>query len=68
MFIYSDGLNEAENKERQQFGNERMLDLLRNTKIENARQAIELLVDRVKQYRDGAEANDDLTMMVVYLK
>lgn len=68
LFIYSDGLNEAENKERQQFGNERMLDLLRNTKIENARQAIELLVDRVKQYRDGAEANDDLTMMVVYLK
>jgi sigma-B regulation protein RsbU (phosphoserine phosphatase) len=68
MCIYSDGLNEAENKERQQFGNERMLDLLRNTKIENARQAIELLVDRVKQYRDGAEANDDLTMMVVYIK
>ena len=68
LLIYTDGLNEAENNERQLLGNERMLDILRHTKAENTRQLIDSLTAEVERHRDGAEPNDDLTMMAIYLK
>ena len=63
LFIYTDGLNEAENPRQEQFGNGRMLDILRQTHFDNSRQVIETLTAAVEQFRDGAEPNDDLTMM-----
>jgi sigma-B regulation protein RsbU (phosphoserine phosphatase) len=63
LFIYTDGLNEAENRQYEQFGEERLLDILRNTHFETARQVIETLAAEVELHRDGADPNDDLTMM-----
>lgn len=63
IFIYTDGLNEAENPKQEQFGDDRLLDTLKNTKFENARQAVETLKADVEAFRDGAEPNDDLTML-----
>ena len=68
LLIYTDGLNEAENNERQLLGNERMLDILRKSKAENARELIESLAAEVERHREGAEPSDDLTMMAIYLK
>ena len=68
LLIYTDGLNEAENNERQLLGNERMLDILRKSKAGNARELIESLAAEVEQHREGAEPSDDLTMMAIYLK
>lgn len=65
LFIYSDGLNEAENKNKEQFGDERMLDILRHTDFKSARQVVETLKKEVEHHRDGAEANDDLTIMCI---
>jgi len=63
LFIYTDGLNEAENREHEQFGDERLLDILRNTHFDSAKQIIETLAAEVEKHRDGADPNDDLTMM-----
>ncbi len=63
LFIYTDGLNEAENREHEQFGDERLLDILRNTHFNSAKQVIETLAAEVEKHRDGADPNDDLTMM-----
>ena len=63
LFIYTDGLNEAENREHEQFGDERLVDILRNTHFDSARQVIETLAAEVEKHRDGADPNDDLTMM-----
>jgi sigma-B regulation protein RsbU (phosphoserine phosphatase) len=65
LFIYTDGLNEAENPQQEQFGEDRLLDLLRQTKFASAQQVIETMADAVGLYRDGAEPNDDLTMMCI---
>ena len=65
LFIYTDGLNEAENPQQEQFGDKRLLDALRRTNFENALQVIESLKQEVETYRNGAEPNDDLTMMCV---
>ena len=63
LFIYTDGLNEAENKENDQFGDDHLLDILRNTHFDSARQVIETLAAEVEHHRGGADPNDDLTMM-----
>ena len=63
LFIYTDGLNEAENRQQQQFGDERLLDILRDTHFDSAQQVVEALQSEVETHRNGAEPNDDLTMM-----
>ena len=63
LFIYTDGLNEAENREFAQFGDDHLIDILRNTHFDTARQVVETLAAKVEEHRDGADPNDDLTMM-----
>ena len=65
LFIYTDGLNEAENRQQEQFGEDRLVDILRHTHFDTAQQVIETLKAEVEQHRDGAEPNDDLTMMCI---
>ena len=69
FFVYTDGLNEAENRQFEQFSDERLLDILEKTPFESCQQTVELLRDKVERHRDGAEPNDDLTMLCVrYIK
>ena len=65
FFVYSDGLNEAENRQLEQFSDERLLKILQNTTFGSSRQTIEMLEAAVEKHRDGAEPNDDLTMLCV---
>ena len=65
LFVYTDGLNEAENRQQEQFSDERLLDILAATPFESSKQTIELLASEVEKHRDGAEPNDDLTMLCV---
>ena len=68
FFVYSDGLNEAENREQEQFSDERLVELLKTTTFESAQQTIEMLKAEVEKHRDGAEPNDDLTMLCLKVK
>ena len=67
FFLYTDGLNEAEDPEKQQFGEQRMLDILRQTSYDSARQVIDALTKEVEHHRNGAEPNDDLTMFCIHV-
>ena len=68
LFIYSDGLNEAEDGELQQFGNDRLKEILTSRPFENAKDLIETLREAVEEHRKGADPNDDLTMMCLEIK
>lgn len=65
LFIYSDGLNEAENRQQEQFSDERLITLLGEVPFVSSQQTIEMLHTAVEDHRDGAEPNDDLTMLCV---
>ena len=68
LFVYSDGLTEAEDLQQNQFGEKHLLDLLQNTRFDSAQQVIETLKAEVEVHRNGAEPNDDLTMMCLMVK
>jgi serine phosphatase RsbU (regulator of sigma subunit) len=65
LFIYTDGLNEAENAAHEQFGNEAMLEELGRKAFTDSRSLIEQMGDAVARHVNGAEASDDLTMICV---
>ena len=65
LFVYTDGLNEAENRQQEQFSDERLLELMEQVPFESCQQTIEMLREEVEKHRDGAEPNDDLTMICV---
>jgi serine phosphatase RsbU (regulator of sigma subunit) len=68
LFIYTDGLNEAENRQQEQFSDERLLEILNDRPFESSQQTIQVLKEEVEKHRDGAEPNDDLTMMCMMIK
>ena len=63
LFVYTDGLNEAENPFQEQFGEDRLTSALRSHPEGTSRQLIEYLFAQVALFRQGAEPNDDLTML-----
>lgn len=72
IFLYTDGLTEAMNINRQEFGEERMIETIRNIVKKHADVApdnlLEGMTDEIKQFVDKAEQSDDLTMLAIKIK
>ena len=62
LFLYTDGLTEAENTAHALFGEERMMAELNDM---SPRQLVEHMRACVETFRGGAEQSDDLTMMAI---
>ncbi len=65
LLLYTDGLNEAENRQQEQYGEDRIIQLLTQHSSSNCHDIIEALKSDTDLFRDGAEQNDDLTMLAV---
>lgn len=68
IFLYTDGLTEAENIDHGQFGEERVLDIARKMCAEgpvSPQQLIKQMVKAVHNFVGEAEQSDDLTMMTI---
>lgn len=67
LFLYTDGLTEAENTEHEQFGEQRMKDGLSDIgdRLAGPREIVAEMKRRVETFVDGAEQSDDLTMLCV---
>ena len=65
LLIYSDGLNEAENYQQEQFGDDRLLQIMKDNDFKDAKHVINYLCDAVEKHRNGAAPNDDLTVMML---
>ncbi len=63
ILLYTDGLNEAENRRQEQYGEDRILQLMTSHASQSTRDMIEALKADTDLFRDGAEQNDDLTML-----
>jgi serine phosphatase RsbU (regulator of sigma subunit) len=68
LLIYSDGLTEAEDADKLQFGDEHLLQLMEQFDYEGAEQTIRMLNTEVENHVKGAEQSDDLTMLCLRIK
>ena len=68
LFLYTDGLTEAKNLERQQFGLPRVMAMLADCPPD-APQLVEQMKQAVQTFCRGAEQSDDLTLLAIrYMK
>jgi len=68
FLLYTDGLNEAENAEKELLGNDRMIELMQDAQDMDARHVVDMLKPAVEEHRAGADPNDDLTLLCLTIK
>ena len=67
LFVYTDGISEAENRNKEQFGDERLKALLQQD-LGDARQTSETIHKAVEEFVGEAEPSDDLTKLCIKMK
>ena len=66
LILHTDGLNESINDQREEFGYDRIIEVLNNTKPEQ--DYIEQLNNALKEFTTGNEQFDDVTIVSISLK
>ena len=66
LFLYTDGVTEAENKDKELYGDEHLLKALSVDSSSDVRSTVEKIVDSVANHVQEAEASDDLTILVIH--
>ena len=67
IFLYTDGLNEAENTDHQQFGLDRVVNMAKKAG-HNPQELITAMSSAVQEFVGDAEQSDDLTMFAIQKK
>jgi serine phosphatase RsbU (regulator of sigma subunit) len=68
LFLYTDGLSEAENLSQEQFGDDRLIRLFQTRPYDNARQTVDMVKTAVTAFVGEAEPSDDLTMLCIKIQ
>ena len=64
LFLYTDGVTEAQTKENEFFGEDRLLKIL-NEKEMSLPKTLEQVYQKIQKFSSGVAQSDDITMMVV---
>jgi len=66
IFLYTDGVTEAVNKDEKLFSDERLLEVINKVaKLSSQRDTLNYIKEEVDLFADGAEQADDITMLTV---
>lgn len=68
VFMFTDGVTEAENKDKQFYGDKRVFSALKYTFMKSnqtAKELINTMVESVDAHVNGAEQSDDITMLMI---
>ena len=68
LVMFTDGVTEARNQAREEFGTERLNYMLKGLANTNCRQMVETVKAGLATFVDGAEQHDDITMLVIKRK
>lgn len=68
LLIYTDGINEAMNQHREQFGDPRLEKAFAETaEIQSAKEALESILSKVHKFTGSEPQHDDMTMMYIHV-
>jgi len=65
LLLYSDGVSEANNAAEEEFGVDRMVEVLRAYRDEPASVVVEQMVRRIDEFAGAAPQFDDITLMAL---
>jgi len=65
LFLYSDGVTEAMNHRREEYGRERLASLLSESRQQTSVQIVQRVIDSVNAHVGDADPHDDITVCVI---
>lgn len=65
LYLFTDGVNEAENNEMEQYGDERLVAFLKSKSDSEPKEIIDSTFIEVQRHADGANQSDDITVMCI---
>ena len=65
LVIYTDGITEAMNPEKEQFGEDRLVQCIKENSHLTPAEFVEKLNENIAQFTRGAEQNDDITVVAI---
>ena len=68
LFMYTDGVTEAENKNHDQFGESRLEEALAECMGADSKHIVDTVNTKVKEFINGAAQSDDITQLVIRRK
>lgn len=65
LFLYTDGVTEAENTDKELYGEEKLMATLSDNASSNVRATVDVVVSSIVNHVKEAEASDDLTILLI---
>lgn len=65
LFLYTDGVTEAENTDKELYGEEKLMATLSDNASSNVRTTVDVVVSSIVNHVKEAEASDDLTILLI---
>ena len=65
LYLFTDGVNEAENSKMEQFSDERLVAMLKANSGTEPKGIVEVTLSEVERHADGAKQSDDITVMCI---
>lgn len=65
LLLYSDGLTETRNREKEHFGTDRLLELVHDTRELELRDALTSILDRITAWRGKQQPEDDISILAM---
>ena len=65
LYLFTDGVNEAENNEMEQFSDERLVSMLKANADADPKEIVDVSFAEVQRHADGANQSDDITVMCI---
>jgi len=65
LFLYTDGVTEAENPAREIFTNEKLESIINECKYSDTKDLLTFMRKQIEIFADGAEQSDDITMLAL---
>lgn len=66
--LYSDGLTEAMNSVKEEYGMERLVDCVRSVRYDSSEKIVGNVIDSVQSFTKDADQHDDITLVIVKTK
>ena len=68
LFLYTDGVTEAENLQKEQFTDERLKDIANKCDLISSKELLNFTRTIIDEFADGAEQFDDITMLALKIE
>ncbi|MCI0381677.1 MAG: SpoIIE family protein phosphatase [Chlamydiae bacterium] len=67
LILYTDGIIEARNREKETFGIDRLKELIKHAQSKKSQDLVNIIIHEVQNFSSGLDQEDDITLLIINL-